>query len=136
MDAYGFDLRLRAPERLISVEDYRRAARRRLPQMVWTYVDGGADDLVTRDANRSAFARWSLVPRVLTGYDSHDLSTIVAGAAAAVLGAVVQIAPVAAHLPRWLTLGTLGIVLLVVGARYESRWRDVVALKGRLAGFR
>ena len=76
---YGFDCTWRAPERLISVEDYRRAARRKLPAMVWTYVDGGADDLVTRDANRSAFARWNLVPRVLAGHDSHDLSTTIAG---------------------------------------------------------
>lgn len=29
MRAFGFDYRLRAPERPISVEDYRRAARRR-----------------------------------------------------------------------------------------------------------
>lgn len=79
MQALGFDWRWRAPERLISLEDYRSAARRRLPSMVWTYVDGGADDLVTRDANRSAFARWSLVPRVLAGHETHDLSTTVAG---------------------------------------------------------
>src|ERR1700749_819135 len=40
----GFDYRLRAPEKLITVEDYRRRARQRLPRMVWHFVDGGADD--------------------------------------------------------------------------------------------
>lgn len=79
MRAFGFDCRLRAPERLISVEDYRRAARRRLPRMVWTYVDGGADDLRTLRANRSAFDDWWLCPSMLTGHDRHELATTVAG---------------------------------------------------------
>ncbi len=79
MHAYGFDLHWRAPERLITVEDYRRAARRRLPSMVWTYVDGGADDLHTLAANRSAFDGWWLRPSVLTGHDTHRLATTAAG---------------------------------------------------------
>lgn len=79
MRAFGFDYRLRAPERLISVEDYRRAARRRLPRMVWTYVDGGADDLRSVQGNRDAFDRWWLAPSVLTGHDRHDLAGEVAG---------------------------------------------------------
>lgn len=74
-----FDYRWRAPERLVSVEDYRRAARKRLPEMVWHFVDGGADDLVTRDDNRAAFSRWSLRPRVLAGVAEPDLATTVAG---------------------------------------------------------
>jgi len=79
MHAYGFDLHWRAPERLITVEDYRRAARRRLPSMVWTYVDGGADDRHTLVANRSAFDGWWLRPSVLTGHDVHGLGTTAAG---------------------------------------------------------
>ena len=79
MQAFGFDCRLRAPERLISVEDYRREARRRLPRMVWAYVDGGADDMVTVAANRSAFDDWYLTPEVLTGHDHHDLSGRIGG---------------------------------------------------------
>lgn len=79
MRAFGFDCRLRAPEQLISVEDYRRAARRRLPRMVWTYVDGGADDLHAVRGNREAYDRWWLTPNVLTGHAKHDLSTEVAG---------------------------------------------------------
>jgi L-lactate dehydrogenase (cytochrome)/(S)-mandelate dehydrogenase len=79
MHAFGFDCQLRAPERRISVEDYRRAAGRRLPRMVWTFVDGGADDLRTIAGNRDAFDRWWLSPNVLTGHDHHELSTEVAG---------------------------------------------------------
>ncbi|MEX2290305.1 MAG: alpha-hydroxy acid oxidase [Mycobacteriales bacterium] len=74
-----FEYRWRTPETLLSVEDYRAAARRRLPHMVWEYVDGGADDLVTLQENRAAFARWSLVPRVLRAVGQPDLRTTVAG---------------------------------------------------------
>lgn len=79
MHAYGFDLHWRAPERLITVEDYRRAARRRLPKMVWAYVDGGADDMRSLAGNRSAFDNWWLQPSVLTGHDTHRLETTAAG---------------------------------------------------------
>ncbi|MFI9566641.1 alpha-hydroxy acid oxidase [Streptomyces rishiriensis] len=51
--------------RPISIAGYRTAARRVLPDLVWAYVENGADDSVTLAANRSAFARWSLRQRVL-----------------------------------------------------------------------
>lgn len=60
---------------LISVEDYRRRAKRKLPDMVWAYIDGGADDLWTLEQNRSAFTRWTLLPRVLTGKEGTGLAT-------------------------------------------------------------
>jgi isopentenyl diphosphate isomerase/L-lactate dehydrogenase-like FMN-dependent dehydrogenase len=81
MKIFGCDLRWRTPEPFVSVEDYRRAARRKLPPMVWTYVDGGADDLVTLNDNRSDFANWNLRSRALTGHGKPDLSTTVAGVA-------------------------------------------------------
>lgn len=75
----SFVLRWRAPERLITVDDYRRAARYRLPAMVWAYIDGGAEAEVTLSANRSAFAGWELHGRVLRGVERPDLTTVVAG---------------------------------------------------------
>jgi len=63
----------------ISVEGYRRAARRAVPLMVWTYVDGAADDWVTLAENRDAFGRWWLRQRVLTGHAHHDLTTELEG---------------------------------------------------------
>lgn len=99
MRAFGFDSRLRAPERLISVDDYRAAARRRLPRMVWSYVDGGADDMVTVRANRSAFEKWWLMPAVLTGHDRHELGTTVCGLP---LSMPVMLAPTGfSGLSRW-----------------------------------
>jgi isopentenyl diphosphate isomerase/L-lactate dehydrogenase-like FMN-dependent dehydrogenase len=55
-----------------SVEDYRRRARRAVPKMVWAYIDGGAEDMRTVRWNRSAFDRWTLRQRVLTGHPARD----------------------------------------------------------------
>jgi isopentenyl diphosphate isomerase/L-lactate dehydrogenase-like FMN-dependent dehydrogenase len=74
-----FAYRLRSPETLINVEDYRRAAAKRVPRMVWNYVEGGADDLVTVRRNRTSFSRWSLRARMMTAYPERQLSTTVAG---------------------------------------------------------
>jgi isopentenyl diphosphate isomerase/L-lactate dehydrogenase-like FMN-dependent dehydrogenase len=63
----------------ITVEDYRRLARRALPNMVWAYVEGGAEDHRTLAANRVAFDRWALRTQVLTGHEAKDLSVEVAG---------------------------------------------------------
>ncbi|MFC0406847.1 alpha-hydroxy acid oxidase [Roseomonas elaeocarpi] len=79
MNLFGFDLRWTAPETLVTVEDYRRAARRRLPAMVWSYVDGGAEGLETLRDNREAFSRWALRARMLAGNGTPSLATTVAG---------------------------------------------------------
>jgi L-lactate dehydrogenase (cytochrome)/(S)-mandelate dehydrogenase len=69
-------------QRPLSVDDYRRLARRAVPNMVWAYVDGGADDMATLAENRSAFGRWTLRQRVLTGLPpGEDLSVEVGGVA-------------------------------------------------------
>ncbi|UGS33670.1 alpha-hydroxy acid oxidase [Capillimicrobium parvum] len=75
----GFRYRLSSASDLCSVDDYRRAARRRLPAMVWAFVEGAAEDHVTADANRAAFGRWALDTHVLTGHDAQDLEVEVAG---------------------------------------------------------
>ena len=74
-----FQYRWRAPESLISVEDYRRAAAKRVPRLVWGYIEGGADDLVTVRRNRTSFSRWSLRARMMAGHAERRLSTTVAG---------------------------------------------------------
>lgn len=69
-----FSFRLAAENRPITVADYRRAARRAVPRMVWSFIDGGADGEHTLRENEAAFHRWGLRPRVLTGAAHHDLS--------------------------------------------------------------
>jgi len=94
-----FEYRWRAPETLISVEDYRQAAARRVPRLVWDYIEGGADDLVTVRRNRTAFSRWSLRARMMTAYPERELSTTVAGVE---LGLPVLLAPTGAlGLSHW-----------------------------------
>jgi len=63
----------------LSVEDYRRRARRKVPDMVWAYVDGGSDDMATLRENRDAFADWDLRARCLTGNEGTGLGVEFAG---------------------------------------------------------
>ena len=45
-----------------------------MPPGVWSYVAGGAGDERTQRANRTAFDRWGLMPRMLVGATERDLS--------------------------------------------------------------
>jgi isopentenyl diphosphate isomerase/L-lactate dehydrogenase-like FMN-dependent dehydrogenase len=62
-----------------SVEDLRRAARRRMPKAVFDVVDGGAGDEHTLRWNREAFERIPLRPRALVDVAHVDPSTTVLG---------------------------------------------------------
>jgi L-lactate dehydrogenase (cytochrome)/(S)-mandelate dehydrogenase len=62
-----------------NIATYREAARRRLPQSIFDYVDGGAEDEVTMRANSSAFGQFRLRYRVHETRDDVDLSTTVCG---------------------------------------------------------
>jgi isopentenyl diphosphate isomerase/L-lactate dehydrogenase-like FMN-dependent dehydrogenase len=77
MSAFAYKLSSRPGP--ITVEDYRLRARRAVPDMVWAYVDYGAEDMHTLGANRAAFGRHLLKSRVLTGHEAKDLSVTVAG---------------------------------------------------------
>ncbi|MCY4034209.1 MAG: alpha-hydroxy acid oxidase [Hyphomicrobiales bacterium] len=60
-------------------EDYRALARRRLPAPMFHYIDGGADDEVTRRKNTESFDDVDLVPNVLRGVGDVDMSVRVMG---------------------------------------------------------
>lgn len=62
-----------------NTEDFRQLAKRRLPSPIFDYIDGGADDEVTLRRNSESFDTCDLVPNVLAGVDSVDLSTEVLG---------------------------------------------------------
>jgi L-lactate dehydrogenase (cytochrome) len=62
-----------------NTEDFRQLAQRRLPGPIFHYIDGGADDEITKRRNTEAFERCDLVPNVLAGIDQVDLSTTVMG---------------------------------------------------------
>ncbi len=62
-----------------NVQDFRRLAKLRLPGPVFNYIDGAADDEITKRRNTDAFASCDLVPNVLAGVESIDMSTTVMG---------------------------------------------------------
>lgn len=119
-----------------SIEGLRGLARKRLPRGVFDFFDGGADDEITLRANREGFDRLRLRPRVLVDVQQPDLSTTIAGAAAAAplvispTGAIgagwpdadVAIARVAARLGIPYTLSTMA----------TSSIEEVAAVGGRL----
>jgi L-lactate dehydrogenase (cytochrome) len=59
--------------------DFRRRARRRLPGPIFDYIDGAADDELTHRRNTASFERCDLVPNVLQGVETVDLSVTVMG---------------------------------------------------------
>ena len=59
--------------------DFRRLARRRLPAPIFNYIDGAADDEVTHRRNTASFEACDLVPSVLRGVETVDLSVTVMG---------------------------------------------------------
>ncbi|TAK41897.1 MAG: alpha-hydroxy-acid oxidizing protein [Betaproteobacteria bacterium] len=65
-----------------SIEDLRRLAQRRLPRAMFDFIDGGAEDELTLRANRAAFERLKLRPRVLVDVSQLDTQAEVLGAPA------------------------------------------------------
>jgi L-lactate dehydrogenase (cytochrome) len=59
--------------------DFRELARRRLPGPIFNYIDGAADDETTYRRNTASFERCDLVPNVLRGVETIDLSVTVMG---------------------------------------------------------
>jgi len=66
-------------DRCNNVNDFRAAAKKRLPAPVFHYIDGAADDELTYRRNTEAYGRCDLVPNVLAGVEAVDISTTVMG---------------------------------------------------------
>ena len=66
-------------DRCNNIGDFRSMARRRLPGPIFHYIDGAADDEVTYRRNTEACERYDLVPNVLAGVESIDMSITVMG---------------------------------------------------------
>lgn len=62
-----------------SIADLRSRAKRRLPRVMFDYVDGAAEDEVTMGRNRSGFDHWDLVPHSLTDVSNVNLGTKIQG---------------------------------------------------------
>lgn len=88
-----------------------------LPSALFSVVDEG----VARPLVVLGIAAAVLVGGVVVRWQSP----VVIGALGLLIVSVSQLAPYAVGLPRWLTFGTLGLALLVLGARYERRRRNL-----------
>src|SRR5689334_16546198 len=68
-----------ASPRVVSIEDFRPIARRRLPKSVFDYLDGGAEAEVTLGENCRAFQDVVFRPRQCIAVPRCDLRTQVLG---------------------------------------------------------
>jgi (S)-mandelate dehydrogenase len=65
--------------RALNIADLRTVARRRLPRVVFDYIDGAVEDERGLAHNRAAFERIRIVPRYLVDVDTRDLTTTLFG---------------------------------------------------------
>jgi isopentenyl diphosphate isomerase/L-lactate dehydrogenase-like FMN-dependent dehydrogenase len=73
-----------ASHRVVCIEDLRQAARRRLPRVVFDYIDGGAEAERTLSENCRAFDRIALRPRSAVAIAGVDIKATVLGTPLAV----------------------------------------------------
>lgn len=62
-----------------NIDDLRTMARKRLPKVIFDYLDGGSDDEVTLRNNRAAFSEYSLNSRMLVNVSDVSTQTTVLG---------------------------------------------------------
>src|ERR1700720_4722022 len=67
------------PPHVVNIEDLRRAAKRRLPRVVFDYIDGGAESEITLLENCRAFDTVRFRPRSAVAISTCDLRTTVLG---------------------------------------------------------
>ena len=76
----AFTARSVASPRVINIHDLRRLAKRRLPRVVFDYLDGGAEDEFTLRENCHVFEQLTFRPRYAVAMPQCDLRTRVLGA--------------------------------------------------------
>ena len=145
MGAFKFRLNTGVPP--VSVAEWREKARRKLPEVAWSYLEGGSDDKVTLADNMSGFRAWRLRQRSVTGVTAPDLTATVAGTQ---LSMPLALAPVGATgLAHWtgepaaaraaescgtrLVLSTASSYRLeeVAEATQENHWFQLYPMGGR-----
>lgn len=63
----------------INIDDLRKAARRRLPKIMFDFIEGGVEDEDAISRNEQAFRNQRLMPRYLVDVASRDQSTTLMG---------------------------------------------------------
>ena len=78
-DVFLDGVRGRRPAVPVSSAALAAAARSAMSRRAWAYVDGGAGMGTTMAANRAAFDRWRILPRMLVDTTSRDLGVTLFG---------------------------------------------------------
>ena len=81
-----------------SIADLRLLAKKRLPQTVFEFIDGGAEDEITLRDNRAAFERIKITPRILNDVSVPDTRTSLLGKE---VKAPIVIAPMGSCMLAW-----------------------------------
>jgi isopentenyl diphosphate isomerase/L-lactate dehydrogenase-like FMN-dependent dehydrogenase len=76
---YTANARALASPRVVNIYDLRSLARRRVPKIVFNYIDGGAEGELTRQENRRAFDAITFRPRQAVAVANADLRMRVLG---------------------------------------------------------
>ena len=66
-------------EDCLNIHDLRRLAKRKLPRVIYDFIEGGADDEQAIQENLAAFRLCKLVPRYLVDVATCDLSKEILG---------------------------------------------------------
>ena len=76
---FEFNAELRRLSRAASVADLRKISKKRLPQGVFDYIDGAAEDEIALSRNLAAFSKIEFRPRVLRNVANIKTSTTLLG---------------------------------------------------------
>jgi L-lactate dehydrogenase (cytochrome) len=66
-------------KKILSLDDFEHAARRHLPRPIFGYVSGGCETDASLNGNRSAFASYGFVTRVMQGVSQRSQATMLFG---------------------------------------------------------
>jgi isopentenyl diphosphate isomerase/L-lactate dehydrogenase-like FMN-dependent dehydrogenase len=58
----------------VNVHEFEEIAKRKLHKLAYDFIAGGVEDELTLQANREAYRRWQLVPRVMVDVSKVDMS--------------------------------------------------------------
>src|SRR5256884_9546467 len=66
-------------DQAVNIEDLHRMAKRRLPKIMFDYIEGGVEDERGLSRNEAAFHRHRLLPRYLVDVSKRDQAATVFG---------------------------------------------------------
>jgi (S)-mandelate dehydrogenase len=66
-------------DQAVNIEDLHRMAKKKLPKIMFDYIEGGVEDERGLERNRAAFLRHQLLPRYLVDVSARDQSATVFG---------------------------------------------------------